>query len=191
MPTRPVVGIGPPRAWPHLRERAVPPAQNQPQPGEAADQRKTPSDQDAIGIPSEQDRDDDPREHRARGQSDNNRQQEDQCGWSRWVRRQSVTVPPGMGPPIQTWTRQQRGLRRLSLLGQPRRDPSVMIQTMDEPVPVRRQRRMRRVAQSTVHSAVAAGIAALLVLVTGIAAWVAALLAAFILVIGVLARERL
>ena len=51
--------------------------------------------------------------------------------------------------------------------------------------------RLKGVANSVVLSALGAGIAALIVVLTSIAAWVGALIAAAILLIGVLARGRL
>lgn len=51
--------------------------------------------------------------------------------------------------------------------------------------------RVTRVASSVVLSALGAGIAVLIVALTSIAAWVGALIATAILLIGVLARERL
>lgn len=50
---------------------------------------------------------------------------------------------------------------------------------------------MNAVAISLVYSAVGVGIAAVIVALTGIAPWIATLVAAVILVIWVLARERL
>jgi hypothetical protein len=55
--------------------------------------------------------------------------------------------------------------------------------------PRREQGRLKTVANSVILSGVGAGIAALIVALTGTAAWIATLIAGAILVIGVVARE--
>ena len=55
----------------------------------------------------------------------------------------------------------------------------------------REQSRSRAVANSLVVSAIGAGTAALIVVVTSVAAWIATLIAGAILVIVLLVRERL
>jgi hypothetical protein len=64
---------------------------------------------------------------------------------------------------------------------------------MGRSVPARRREhpRSKAAALSLVYSAVGVGIAAVIVALTGIAAWIAVLVATVILVIWVLARERL
>ena len=54
-----------------------------------------------------------------------------------------------------------------------------------------RPSRSKAVAVSIVHSAIAAGIAAGIVALTGIVVWIAVLMATAILVIGIMAWERL